>query len=34
MLGYPKDDSLADFTGSDVLPIAFGAIWDAWNRVN
>lgn len=34
LLGYPKDDSPADFTGSDVLPITFGAIRDAWNRVN
>ncbi|MBF6987276.1 DUF2471 domain-containing protein [Cupriavidus sp. IK-TO18] len=34
MLGYPKDDTPADFTGSDVLPLTFGAIQDAWNRVN
>lgn len=34
MLGYPKDDKPADFTGSDVIPITFSAIRDAWNRVN
>ncbi|WP_367394506.1 DUF2471 family protein [Cupriavidus sp. Agwp_2] len=33
-LGYPKDDTPADFTGSDVIPVAFSAIRDAWNRVN
>ncbi|MNT94636.1 hypothetical protein D3C72_2363680 [compost metagenome] len=33
-LGYPKDDKPADFTGSDVIPITFSAIRDAWNRVN
>ncbi|QRQ86232.1 DUF2471 family protein [Cupriavidus oxalaticus] len=33
-LGYPKDDTPADFTGSEVLPITFSVIQDAWNRVN
>lgn len=34
MLGYPKDDTPADFTGHDVMPATFSAIQDAWNRVN
>ncbi|WP_434033743.1 DUF2471 family protein [Cupriavidus sp. a3] len=33
-LGYPKDDTPADFTGSEALPITFSVIQDAWNRVN
>nr|WP_256441913.1 hypothetical protein [Cupriavidus sp. AcVe19-6a] len=33
-LGYPKDDTPADFSGSEVVPITFSAIQDAWKRVN
>ena len=32
--GYPKDDRPASFDGHDVLPIVFGAIWDAWRNVH
>ncbi|MDW3682918.1 DUF2471 family protein [Cupriavidus sp. CV2] len=34
ILGYPKDDRPADFTGHDVRPITFGAIMDAWKNVH
>uniref|UniRef100_UPI003F50B1EE DUF2471 family protein n=1 Tax=Caballeronia sp. LjRoot34 TaxID=3342325 RepID=UPI003F50B1EE len=33
-LGYPKDDRPASFVGHDFVPIVFGAIEDAWRRVN
>ncbi len=33
-MGYPRDDTPADFTGSDVMPPTFSAIVDAWNMVN
>jgi Protein of unknown function (DUF2471) len=33
-LAYPKDESPASFEGHDFVPIAFGAIEDAWRRVN
>jgi hypothetical protein len=33
-LGYPKDDRSALFEGHDFVPIVFGAIADAWRRVN
>ncbi|WP_454754694.1 DUF2471 family protein [Cupriavidus necator] len=33
-LSYPKDDTPADFSGSEVVPITFSAIQDAWKRVN
>ena len=31
---YPRDDRPASFDGHDFVPIAFGAIVDAWRRVN
>lgn len=34
ILGYPKDDQPANFTGHDVRPITFGAIVDAWQRAH
>jgi Protein of unknown function (DUF2471) len=33
-LGYPKDDRPASFEGHEFVPIVFGAIDDAWRRVN
>ncbi|AME28656.1 DUF2471 family protein [Burkholderia sp. PAMC 26561] len=33
-LDYPKDDRPASFEGHDFVPIVFGAIEDAWRRVN
>ncbi len=33
-LDYPKDDRPASFVGHDFVPIVFGAIEDAWRRVN
>lgn len=33
-LEYPKDDRPASFDGHDFVPIIFGAIEDAWRRVN
>src|SRR5260370_42236415 len=33
-LDYPKDDRPASFDGHDFVPIVFGAIEDAWPRVN
>lgn len=33
-LDYPKDDRPASFAGHDFVPIVFGAIRDAWHRVN
>lgn len=33
-LEYPKDDRPASFDGHDFVPIVFGAIEDAWRRVN
>ncbi len=33
-LGYPKNDSPADFAGSEAVPITFTVIQNAWNRVN
>ena len=32
--GYPRDDRPASFEGLGVLPIVFGAIQNAWNRVH
>jgi hypothetical protein len=34
VLDYPKDDRPASFDGHDFVPIVFGAIEDAWRRVN
>jgi hypothetical protein len=33
-LVYPKDDRLVSFDGHDFVPPVFGAIDDAWRRVN
>jgi hypothetical protein len=33
-LDYPKDERPASFEGHDFKPIVFGAIEDAWRRVN
>lgn len=33
-LGYPNDDRPASFEGHDFAPIIFGAIADAWAKVN
>jgi hypothetical protein len=33
-LGYPNDDRPASFEGHDFVPIVFGAIADAWRKVN
>ena len=33
-LEYPKDDRPASFDGHDFVPIVYGAIEDAWRRVN
>nr|WP_207002327.1 DUF2471 family protein [Trinickia mobilis] len=33
-LDYPKDDRPASFEGHDFVPVVFGAIIDAWRRVN
>ncbi|MGP8471502.1 DUF2471 family protein [Burkholderia sp. PR2] len=33
-LSYPLDDRPASFEGHDFVPIVFGAIADAWHRVN
>jgi hypothetical protein len=31
---YPKDDRPASFVGHEVMPVVFGAIEDAWNRLH
>ncbi|SAL50020.1 hypothetical protein AWB70_04007 [Caballeronia cordobensis] len=33
-LGYPKDDRPVSFEGHDFVPPVFGAIDDAWRRVD
>ena len=33
-LSYPTDDRAASFEGHDFVPIVFGAIEEAWCRVN
>jgi hypothetical protein len=33
-LDYPKDERPASFEGHDFVPIVFGAIEEAWGRVN
>ncbi len=33
-LEYPRDDRPASFDGHDFVPIVYGAIEDAWRRVN
>ena len=33
-LDYPKDNRPVSFEGHDFVPIVFGAIDDAWRRVN
>ena len=33
-LDYPKDDRAVSFDGHDFVPPVFGAIDDAWRRVN
>jgi hypothetical protein len=34
VLGYPRDDRPVSFEGNDFVPPVFGAIDDAWRRVN
>jgi hypothetical protein len=34
VLDYPKDDRPVSFEGHDFVPPVFGAIDDAWRRVN
>jgi hypothetical protein len=34
VLNYPKDDRPVSFEGHDFVPPVFGAIDDAWRRVN
>ncbi|MEX3630004.1 MAG: hypothetical protein VB138_11555 [Burkholderia sp.] len=33
-IGYPQDDRHASFEGHGFVPIIFGAINEAWRRVN
>jgi hypothetical protein len=34
VLDYPKDERAASFEGHGVVPIVFGAIEEAWRRVD